>query len=156
MKPHMNEQSRRSIAGAILPVLALAITLLAILEADSLPDPMASHWDLSGDPNDSIGRTTFFGLFFALVFVTGLTSLWASRRHDVRIGELTPPVALATFMQWTFVGVVVAATIANRDAASWQDAHQLILPVALLIPAGAAVVAAIAGSLVLAVGEAPP
>ncbi|MCH7571457.1 MAG: DUF1648 domain-containing protein, partial [Planctomycetes bacterium] len=106
----MNEQTRRSITGAVLPVLALAITLLAILDTDSLPDPMASHWDLSGDPNDSIGRTTFFGLFFALVFVTGLTSLWASRRRDVRRGDLTPPVALATFMQWTFVGVVVAAT----------------------------------------------
>ncbi len=88
MSPNVNEQARRSIPGAVLPLLALALTLSAILAVDSLPDPMASHWDLSGDPNDSIGTTTFFGLFFALVFVTGLASLWPG---DARAGAFRSP-----------------------------------------------------------------
>jgi hypothetical protein len=110
-----------------IPLLAcVAIVAVAIgpwlLGWSSLPDPMASHWDVHGHANGHLAPMT---LLLALGGVATLLAVCAavSIRHDSKLpGSVTAGPGLA------FVGGVLAVTslgsvVANHNAASWETAH---------------------------------
>lgn len=148
------ERSRRAIAGLALPAVALALLGGVALGIDG-PDPMATHWGFGGEPDDSMGRTAFLIMVFLISGLAGIATFLATRRRDVVRGELMAPVAITTFLQWVFAGVGLSALLANAGRDAWTDARSLSVPVALLVPLGAAIVAVVAGRMVSPVGEQP-
>ncbi len=149
----MTEQHRRLLAGALLPLTGIAVVALAVLGlADSAPDPLATHWDIGGTPDDSSSKTVFLSILGTATVVLALVAFTVSRRKAGR-GELAGPIAITAFMQWIAAGVMLSILLANRDAESWEQAAELPVWLAALVPLGAAVAAAASSAIVLPVGS---
>ena len=152
----MNDKSRRLLIGTVIP----AVPLLAVLGAfavwwDRLPDPVASHWGLGGAPNDSVGRAALAALMVGAVAATGIAAHVAARRARPGPTELSVPVGLATFLQWTFALITLGALSANLDA-EWNRLRQRLRlgapPKARILPLRRAWVYAAAAAVLIVVG----
>lgn len=144
----MNASIRRGLIGGVIPLVPFAALSVAFATWwDRLPDPLASHWGFGGEPNDSLGRTAFAVLMLGAVAISGLSAAWVSRRPDAQPTHLSVPIVLATFLEWTLVLIAGAALIANLDAAGWQNADELPVPLSFVMVVPAALVAAGVGSI---------
>lgn len=153
----MNDQTTRLAVGALIPALALVVALsVPALMADSLPDPIATHWDFGGTPDGSTERATFLAVLLGSIVVLGAAIAAIARRSDVRRGELGPPIGIVTFLQWVLTGTVVVTVLANADASTWQTADDLPVVMALFIPLFAIAMAAATTRLAETIGDAPP
>lgn len=91
--------------------VALVLALPAAVWWGSLPDPMASHWGVGGEPDGSLPRAAAL----ALPFAVALLGLLAGRRN--------PPIAV--FMYVLAVLLQGMSVWANLDRADWRDARHL-------------------------------
>jgi uncharacterized membrane protein len=151
MSTMANEQRthrRRQLTGAVVTVGGLLVFVIAAGIAWSwrsqLPDPVASHWGLGGEPNgfSSLGSTLalLLGLGGALVLVFGATT-WALGQTAVirRIG------AAATTWLTLFLSTVVVGTLAiQRGLSDARDAGSAdgVLLAAILGPIVPTIIAA--------------
>lgn len=148
----MSERWVRLVVGIGLPLFGVVIVALALLTLDG-PDALATHWGASGEPDASMSRSVFLG-GIALLLGAGTTlAAVASHRSPVGRGDLVPPVAIATFLHWIFVGVTVQVLLANRDASVWTEARQVSFIEAFAIPVVAALFTVVAGRLVAGIGD---
>jgi len=125
----------------------LLLALLSALSSASvysrLPDPMAVHWDLAGNPNGWMPRAV--GAFFMPVF---MLVLWQFMRLAPRIDPRAPkgpslPAAYETIIASTLLLLVAC--------------HGIILALALGVPVPIGrVVPALVGALFVALGIAMP
>ena len=111
----------------------VAITaLIPLLCWAHLPEPMATHWSLTGVPNGKMSRLTALAIPVATLVVPTVLS-WP------RTGRaLTQPAALLggiAFLSCLVASASASSLLANWDRAAWRDAH--LSPVWLL-PAAAA------------------
>jgi hypothetical protein len=113
---------RRIVLGAVPTVLLGAIVLPSVLYGGDLPDPMAVHWSLSGDPNGSLPP-----LVLVVGLAAGFAAVWVSvvltvRRAPRDIGSLTAGLygigGLLAAVAWISVR-------ANRGVSDWGDAEPL-------------------------------
>lgn len=132
----------RRIASTILLPLAvlLALVLPALLLADRLPNPLATHWSGGGDPNDSTDATVFVGAI-GLLWLAAWACLAPGARRAERQFLLPWVLGLGGFL----VGIVTLTVVANVDAATWRAADDLPLVTAFVGPVGSALLLAAAG-----------
>lgn len=124
----------RAVLGIALPLLLLVAAMLPLwLFQERLPEPIATHWRLDGRPN---GAMSMHGLIlFLLAFVgipaAGITFL--AHRAPAGRGEISAPMAIATFMAGLIAAVNWMIVLNNLDAAVWTQADRLNA-VALAVP----------------------
>lgn len=120
--------------AAIGLVLAMAPLLRAWSE---LPDPLATHFDVSGAPDGNMGRTAFAVLTAAQPLLAALMALPAARRS----ADGSAPGAAVRLTLVGFISALAAAMSSlivsiNAGRASWQEARMeaVRLAAALLFP----------------------
>lgn len=105
-------------AAAVAGVLAL----VALVFAPRLPEPIASHWDLAGTPDDSAELSWFvlvtLGLWAVLAGIGLMTGLAGAGRQAAGVALL---VAGGVFV----CGVLGSTVWANLDVPDWQQARAL-------------------------------
>lgn len=135
---------RRALEWAV-PLLAVAaVVVLPLLVWDRLPDPMASHWGVSGQPDQAMARLLEYVLIAAVTAVLALGPLVAARVSMPRTSARVL-VAVAWGVSVVFVLLRVATLQANLDAATWEAAAPLSFAL-LLALLGACVLAGLAGA----------
>jgi hypothetical protein len=120
-------------------VLLVLIVLPFLLLWSSLPDPMAIHWGVGGDPN---------GYAPPVLLVVGLAAAHVAVSLSVHRVVAVTPGEMPSFVAGLFaVGGLLAAVswmsvLANKDAGSWQGADpvgwfEILGLLALALVAGA-------------------
>lgn len=123
--------------GAVPALLYGLIALPFALYWGDLPDPMATHWGLSGNANGSLPAAVMLLLMVGIFAAAHL----AVMRVVARSPHETPSFIAGLYGIGTLlVGVTWQAVLANRDQATWQDADGvgLIQIVLVLVVAGLA------------------
>lgn len=114
----MTSNTRLRVIAGLLLVAAL---IPFALYATDLPDPMASNWGTDGRPNGSLPIWGFIALT-ALLVGGGLFLGHALGRGT----EPSPESAAATMFFGVFAaGLAWAGVLANRGAASWDEAGSI-------------------------------
>ncbi len=123
-------------AGTLLPL---------VLGWQHLPDPMSTHWGLSGAPDGSMRKLAAAALFAALVL---LPVLFAAPRSGHAGRPSAGKLALLSFVGLLMTALSASTVWLNWGRSRWQEAGHMRLPVVLgvaLVPlALAAVVLALA------------
>lgn len=129
--------SQAAVAIVVGVLGALGLAVAAIVAAPHLPSPVASHWDLGGEPNGH-QPLAVVTVLIGVVWVLGLVPLVASRR------ERPGAEALAGAVFTAAIGTVAFAAIlaSNWGARDWRDATQPSWTVLVLlgVPLAAAAV----------------
>lgn len=143
------------IGEEVLPNLAVLVTLVAPLSVwNRLPDPMASHWDLSGVPDASLARVADTALLCVAAAAVAYGPIVAARFPMPR-SQARVLVGAAGFGSVLLAGVRIASVRANLDAPTWEAASTLS-GWTLLVALAAAVVAGLLGALAAGSRPDPP
>jgi hypothetical protein len=146
---------RRILALYALPAVVLvSIAAPVPVFADRLPDPIATHWGLTGGPDGSSARTPAWLVTVAVWALTWAALIWRSRRPGPRAGVRMPELVFALAAGGLLAGLSVVTVVANLDAASWRDAGSL--PIWAVLAALAAAFALGAAGAVLESGRPAP
>lgn len=127
------------VAGVLVLGAALAALPYGLFWAE-LPEPMASHWGVDGQPDGAMSRAMSLTVTLALVLVLGgLLSALMARRSAGGTAPSPEGLALASLLATLGVGVAWTSVLANRAAPSWEQAAPLGggFAVVLLATAGA-------------------
>jgi len=131
---------KRTVNLYVVPaVLLVLIVLPFLLLWSSLPDPMAIHWGVGGNPN---GYAPPVLLLLGLAAAYGAISLSVNRVVAATPGEMPSFVAGLFGVGGLLVAVSWMSVLANRDAGSWQGADpvgwfEILGVLALALVAGA-------------------
>lgn len=140
------------IGEELLPNLAVLVTLVAPLSVwNRLPDPVASHWSLSGVPDASLPRVADTAILCVAAAAAAYAPIVAARFPMPR-AQARLLVGAAGFGSVLLAGVRIASVRANLDAPTWEAASGLS-GWAVLVALTAAVVAGLLGA--LAAGSRP-
>lgn len=140
------------IGEELLPNLAVLVTLVAPLSVWSrLPDPVASHWSLSGVPDASLPRVADTAVLCVAAAAVAYGPIVAARFPMPR-AQARLLVGAAGFGSVLLAGVRIASVRANLDAPTWEAASELSGRTFLVVLT-AAVVAGLLGA--LAAGSRP-
>lgn len=136
--------ARRALALMVLPALVLAAAgpLPLLVWRDRLPDPLASHWGLSGGPNGSTGYATMLAITVGAVVLSTAAVGWvvlSRRRRDPFVYPFV--VFLALMLAGIACGASATIVAVNLDVADWHRTGPL---------SGWLVAAMVAGSVALA------
>ena len=124
--------------GVVVPIAWVAVVVVAFAACWArLPDPVATHWNIAGTPNGSMPRTAACVLFTGLTVLAAIGARVAMHRER-GIAQLAGASAFGGVL---IAALSVATVLANLDAARWQDARGVGIPLALAC-CGLAVVAA--------------
>lgn len=132
-------------AGGWALVCAAAQAAIPLVVRDRLPEPLATHWNLVGEPD----RATPLAAHVALIvggwlLIAGLLSFAALRgRIDRRQRRAFVAAVYAAAGVFT-IGLAYVTTMANLDVADWRRAGPLGWP-AVLVVLAVAVAAGYAG-----------
>lgn len=128
----------------LLPNLAVLTTLVApLLVWNRLPDPVASHWGVGGQPDGSLPLIAEVVVLCLAASAVAYGPIVAARFPMPR-AQARVLVAAAGFGSVLLAGVRIASVQANVDVARWQEAGALT--------GGTVLVAAAAGLVAGAVG----
>ncbi|GAA4886956.1 DUF1648 domain-containing protein [Saccharopolyspora cebuensis] len=121
-------------AGTWLAVVTAALVGVPLALRDRLPDPIASHWGFSGQPDDSMPAAGLFAMVLVMwaLCVAGVGGYLrgGGLRDRQRRGSAAALLAAGT----GFVGGLTALTLwANLDLAHWQQARPLNWQALLMI-----------------------
>jgi Protein of unknown function (DUF1648) len=130
---------KRTVLGVVVPFAWLVVACVPFAVAwHHLPEPLATHWSLFGDPNGAMPRITAVALHAGFALLAAIGAFVVTRPGDHPRGIATG-VGVATFVGSLFAAIAIAVVIANYGAVTWRDAHQNAL--ALLVAPGVACVA---------------
>ncbi|MBP2702503.1 DUF1648 domain-containing protein [Microbispora sp. RL4-1S] len=132
-------------AVAVAWTLLVAATLVALplALADRLPDPVASHWGPSGEPDGSLPLVASAAVPLAVWVVAAAGGLAAAlrRRAFPRAAIRARAAAVLGWGGVFTVGLQIISLGANLDRARWQDASgigpPLVVVIVLSLAAGA-------------------
>jgi hypothetical protein len=133
----------RDALGIAAPVLWQGLALAPMLWMwDRLPEPMAVHWAVSGEPDGAMSRAAALAFFGVMTGVAGLIAFGVTRAPAPH-RAIGPGLALTTFVG--LFGAIIECVVVrlNLDAASWREARALPwtwLAFSLVAAAGAAAV----------------
>ena len=121
-------KSTRIWLGVVVPVAWVAAAVGAFAATwTRLPDPLATHWGLSGTPNGSMPKLAAFVLFAGATVLAAIAARVAMHRER-GIAQLAGAAAFAGVL---FAALGVVTVVANLDAPRWQDARAVGIPLAL-------------------------
>ncbi len=110
-------------------VALAAFTVAAIpflIAWDRLPEPLATHWGLAGQPDGSMPRWAGLLTTAALVAVVGLgISILLSRHVEGRRSPSPESVGLTSLVSALAVGLAWVTVYLNLDAGTWEQAKRL-------------------------------
>ncbi|MDA3629551.1 DUF1648 domain-containing protein [Saccharopolyspora sp. WRP15-2] len=119
-------------AGLWVAAVTAALLVGAFAVRDRLPDPMATHWGISGAPDDSMpfaGHLVFDLVMWLIIAVVAVVV--AVRGWERRAARASAAAILGAGAAFA-VGMSALTTWANLDAAGWEQARSL--PVWQVIP----------------------
>lgn len=136
-------------AIGVVALVAVLVVVPALALRDRLPDPLATHWGLTGQPD---GKTSF------TVAVVGFVGLWGLMAGVLfAIFAAAGQVTHRTYRAWfsgmlagtgIFIGGLALLTIeANLDRSSWEDAGPVGLGQVALVLLAAVLMGAVGGLL---------
>lgn len=133
--------SWRRAAELAIPALAVVVAgATPLVLWNRLPDPMASHWDISGTPDASLPRVAEFLLITALTAAILLGALAVSRLRLTR-GAARLHIGLLAATSAFLASLRVVTLLANLDAPTWREAGSVgwsvLLCLAIALAAGA-------------------
>lgn len=138
----MTFRARFIAAACAWTLLAGAVAVgIPLVFADRLPDPLASHWDASGRPDDSLSLAALVTVTLGLLAVLAGPCLGVAI-HGTALRRRAARGCLAAGFVWsgTFVIGMTALTVwANLDATTWRAARPLGWQAFALIAASFAV-----------------
>lgn len=116
------------LAARLAPLGLLPVMLLVqVVLADRLPDPMATHFWGTGQPNGHQSQVTFALLMSGMWLVMWLAFLVVRRRYQLgHWGEPISPKAQLMggyAMFGLLVTVYVTLLVVNLDVPTWRDTH---------------------------------
>lgn len=114
------ESSRIWLTLGLIPAMLLGLLVLpfALFWSD-LPNPIATHWNLGGDPNGSMPPVVLLLVMVALVAAVW----WGVARAVGRTPYEAPSFVAGLFgIETLLVAVTWLAVLANRDQTTWQTA----------------------------------
>jgi hypothetical protein len=116
---------RRTLVAAMVgPGLGLGAIVPAVIWWDRLPDPMATHWGISGHPDGSMARGAAVALVLGVATVAGLSSS-ALALVGTHAGGLVAGIgAMFSWLAWCTI-------LANKGARTWHEASYVPVVVAL-------------------------
>ena len=110
-------------------VALAAFTFAAIpflIAWDRLPDPLASHWGPTGQPDGSMPRWAGLLTTAALVVFVGFgLSILLARHVEGRRSPSPESLGLTSFVSALAVGLAWMTVYLNLDAATWEQAKRL-------------------------------
>lgn len=116
----------RRLLGLGLPAACLLASVAPFAAAwTRLPEPMASHWSLSGAPDGSLPRLSLLVLHAASAALAAIGAVVAVRRAPGPPGSIAPAVAMSAFLGALFALLALTVVWLNLDAASWREARHL-------------------------------
>ena len=132
--------ARWSIVVVVVPALVVFGALLPLVAFWSrYPDPIAVHWEFSGPPNGEMAL-----LLYAAFLAGGLILTWGALFAGSRQSMPSAPLAAVTyFIMGLLAAVNAQIVIANLDAASWEMADKMSVPLFIAVLVAGAVAAAI-------------
>lgn len=111
------------VGAAALPVLGLVLVSYAVIAwLAELPDPVATHFDLLGDPEESLGRSAFLGALVGVAAIASVLGILASWRVKSRV-RLSGWVAACCFVAWLAAGIGIWTLLSQRGLDSWTEAR---------------------------------
>jgi hypothetical protein len=135
----------RFLLGVIGPALWTAAAMAPFLWLGGrVPEPMASHWPLSGPPDGSLPRAVVLAIHMAMAVGPALGAFGVTRRVPAASGGVAPVVAVSTGVGVLGAGLAAITIRANLDASHWRDAQPLSLVALGAVLCAAAVAAAAA------------
>jgi len=111
--------------ATLVVVSALVLILLGAAFAafwSELPEPMAIHWGINGEPNSSSPRLVAFGLLAAMHVAVAVAVYGAVRRSP---GEGPSFTAGLFGISALLLGVAFLMVSANQGKAVWRDADEV-------------------------------
>jgi hypothetical protein len=121
----------------VIPTLILgAMVLPFALNWSDLPNPMASHWDLAGNPNGSMPPIVLLAVIAGIF----LAMWWAVGRTLHRTPEEAPSfIAGLFFVGELLAGITWFSVISNRGLETWEAADGIgLLQILVVVTAAAA------------------
>ncbi len=122
------------VAAVALP-MSIGIAAMIALSSSSLPDPIASHFDVTGRPDGkmSIAAITILTGWLPIVIGVATAATLATTRR-VESARFAPVLAVFLASMLALIGIVTAAV--NDGASTWQEAEsiggaQLLLVIAV-------------------------
>ena len=134
-----------SVAVLLPATIALVATLPWLVAWSDLPDPVATHWGLTGDPNGHASPTVALVLLVvpAVAAAVVLAAVAVHTRRDRGKGPVPSGPALAGVLAAglgaLFAVLSLAVVVANAGATSWHEAE---LPLVWALASVAAMIAA--------------
>jgi len=118
---------------AVWPMLGLlALTYAVLLWRFDLPDPVATHFEFTGDPDSSLDRNAFFSVLLAVAgFGTGAAMVASWRCHSRAV--LSGWSSAATFAAWLAAAIGIWTLLSQRGLESWTDARGPTMPALLVV-----------------------
>ena len=119
----------------VVPALVMFGVLLPLVAFWSqYPDPLAVHWGFSGPPNGEMPL-----LVYAALVAAGMILNWGALVAGAREAMPSAPLTAVTyFIMGLLAAVNAQIVIANLDAASWEAAADMSVPLfAVVLLAGA-------------------
>jgi hypothetical protein len=139
-----SQSARRMTLGALLPGAIAASSLLPLwLWRGRLPDRMATHWSLGGQPDGAVPLATLAVIIAVLIAPAAAGMAFLAYRQPAHRGEVAPPMAICGFIAGLMAVISWMTVSANLDAADWSDAGQVGFAKVLLSLAAGTVLAAI-------------
>jgi hypothetical protein len=133
---------KRNVFGIVLPISWIAVGVMPfVLAWNRLPEPMASHWGLSGEPNGALPRVAMVGIHAVATALAAVVACLITR-PGARSRSVSAACGLAAFIGCMFAAISVIAVLANVDARTWHDAAPMSLALVGIVIAGSALVAA--------------
>ena len=128
---------KRIVLVVLGPLAALSAFIgAAVATAAAQPDPLATHWGLSGAPDGAASLLGFVVAVTGAASAAWLVLIAQCRRHGSRELTVAPP---AWGVMWLVLALGAVVLAANAGAVDWRQARAVTLTVALVpMLAGAA------------------
>jgi len=112
------------VVGAVVPASLVALAALPAVGLRSrLPEPMASHWGLTGSANGYMSMSAFLAWVLVLSVVPAAIAVTVSRRSPTAPGQIVPWLSGATFVLALTALLAPMMVAANLDAGDWRQAN---------------------------------
>lgn len=128
----------RLLLGVVMPALTLAAGVVPLLAwRDRLPDPMATHFTLSGNPNGSMSVSAFLTLItIMVVLAVSCQSIVALRSRSLKAQRASTFAWIGGFLAGLGAASGLLLVFVQLDVSRWQAASfPWWLAIAMVVPA---------------------